>query len=182
MKKLGLILTLVVTLIAGLVPAAAAADFGPSWGTGGIAMLPLTAGTVVAEGVVAEGVEPKDGQVAGSSDPALASGRSVSLGIHTLIGEIVDSKCHLGVMKPGNRKAHRACASLCIRGGVPPVFIVREGGSVTEHLLLVGSDGRALNQEVLDWVAEPVEIHGEVIRLDDRWLLKAEPKSFKRSQ
>ncbi len=140
-------------------------------------MLEVVAGTVVVEGV-----EPKDGQVAGSSDPALASGRSVSLGIHTLIGEIVDSKCHLGVMKPGNRKAHRACASLCIRGGVPPVFIVREGGSVTEHLLLVGSDGRALNQEVLDWVAEPVEIHGEVIRLDDRWLLKAEPKSFKRSQ
>ena len=132
-------------------------------------MLEVVAGTVNAVG------EPTAGEAADSKE-------FVSLGVHTLVGEIVDSKCHLGVMKPGSRKAHRACATLCIRGGVPPVFIVREGQEVTDHLLLVGSDGRALNQEVLDWVAEPISIRGEVVRHGDRWQLKAEPQSFKREQ
>ena len=34
-----------------------------------------------------------------------------SLGTFTLAGEIVDSKCFLGVMNPGNHKPHRACAT-----------------------------------------------------------------------
>ena len=47
------------------------------------------------------------------------------LGPVTLIGEIVDSKCYLGVMNPGNGKVHRDCAARCISGGVPPAFIAR---------------------------------------------------------
>src|SRR5437762_1463955 len=39
----------------------------------------------------------------------------------TLHGEIVDIKCHSGAMKPGDGKTHKACAVLCIRGGIPPV-------------------------------------------------------------
>lgn len=49
-----------------------------------------------------------------------------SLGEFTLQGEIVDSKCYLGVMRPGNTKTHRACAVRCIAGGVPPVLLVRD--------------------------------------------------------
>jgi nitrite reductase/ring-hydroxylating ferredoxin subunit/DMSO/TMAO reductase YedYZ heme-binding membrane subunit len=45
-----------------------------------------------------------------------------SLGVQTLRGEIVDSKCHLGVMKPGEGKTHRGCAIRCISGGVPPLL------------------------------------------------------------
>jgi hypothetical protein len=30
-----------------------------------------------------------------------------------LTGEIVDSKCFLGVMVPGSGKTHKECASLC---------------------------------------------------------------------
>src|SRR5437773_10953915 len=37
-----------------------------------------------------------------------------------LTGEIVDSKCFLGVMVPGSGKTHKECASLCLRGGIPP--------------------------------------------------------------
>ena len=106
--------------------------------------------------------------------------RSVSLGEKTLRGEIVDSKCYLGVMKPGSHKPHRACASLCIRGGIPPIFVVRSDGESAGHLLLVGADGRALGLEVLDFVAEPLEVTGEVMLVDDLWVLGAEPTSFKR--
>ena len=107
--------------------------------------------------------------------------QSRRLGIQTLRGEIVDSKCHYGVMKPGDFKPHRACATLCIRGGIPPVFVVRnEEGRPLRHLLLVGSDGRGLHQEVLPFVADPLEITGEVRRQGDLWILAAEPDDFRR--
>src|SRR5262245_58743619 len=50
----------------------------------------------------------------------------IPLGRQTLIGEIVDSKCFLGVMNPGLLTPHRACAIRCISGGVPPVLLVRQ--------------------------------------------------------
>ena len=58
-------------------------------------------------------------------------GAYLELGETTPKGEIVDSKCYLGVMNPGNLKAHRACAINCIQGGVPPVLLVRDGGGRT---------------------------------------------------
>jgi hypothetical protein len=112
----------------------------------------------------------------------LAAGRggAVSLGEQTLVGEIVDSKCHLGVMVPGQAKTHRMCATLCIRGGIPPILLVQDLEGRMQKLLLVGRDGRALNQELLEMVADTVEITGEVVRHDDLLVLKAEPASYKR--
>lgn len=75
------------------------------------------------------------------------------LGIATYRGEIVDSKCWLGVMNPGEKKVHRACASLCIRGGVPAMLV-----SGTTQILLTGET------DLLPYVAEPVEVTGELTR------------------
>ncbi len=44
----------------------------------------------------------------------------------TLKGEIVDTKCYLGVMKPGMGKVHRGCAVRCLSGGIPPGLRVIE--------------------------------------------------------
>lgn len=41
---------------------------------------------------------------------------------HTFVGEMIDGKCYLGAMKPGDGFAHRACAVLCLKGGLPPMF------------------------------------------------------------
>ena len=103
-----------------------------------------------------------------------------ALGRHTLAGEIVDSKCYFGLMKPGDGKPHRGCASLCIRGGIPPVFVVRDERGPATHLLLVDAEGRAVNQKVLDVVAEPLEITGDVVRVGDLWLLQADPETYRR--
>lgn len=102
----------------------------------------------------------------------------IPLGRVTLSGEIVDSKCYFGVMVPGEGRSHRACAIRCLSGGIPPVFRVRtdDGGELC--LLLVGRDGRALNAEILQRVAEPLRITGEVERLDDLRVLRAEPAEF----
>ncbi len=112
---------------------------------------------------------------------AAALGAGESLGRFTLRGEIVDSKCFLGTMRPGNTKTHRGCAVRCIAGGTPPVLLVRdpETGNAL-YFLLVDADGRAVNDRVLDLVADPVEIQGEVRRLDDLLVLKADPAGYRR--
>lgn len=104
----------------------------------------------------------------------------VDLGNVVLSGEIVDTKCHLGVMNPGDGKAHRDCAVRCISGGAPPGFLVRDEASQTRLLLLVGADGRALGREVLDYVAEPIAISGRLVRQGTTLILKAEPRDFRR--
>ena len=102
------------------------------------------------------------------------------LGRHRLQGEIVDSKCHLGVMKPAAGKPHKACAILCLRGGAPPLFVVRDNGRVVLQLLLVGAAGEALGPEILDRVAEPVEITGELEREGGLLRLRAAAAAIKR--
>jgi nitrite reductase/ring-hydroxylating ferredoxin subunit len=102
------------------------------------------------------------------------------LGRVTLMGEIVDSKCHLGVMNPGELSVHRACATLCIRGGIPVLFVARSSSGEVRQMLLVGSDGRALNQEILEWVADPVRITGALAEVDDWLVLSAEPSDIER--
>ena len=98
----------------------------------------------------------------------------------TLRGEIVDSKCFVGVMKPGRGKVHRACATLCIRGGIPPLLVVAEDGGALAYYLLVGPDGRTLDPIAAGLVAEPIEITGDVIELDDLRVLKATPAHIRR--
>lgn len=102
------------------------------------------------------------------------------LGTFTLVGEIVDSKCYLGVMNPGETKVHRECAVRCISGGIPPMLIARDVTGNKIALQLVSASGEPVNQGVLDFVAEPIEITGQVTRTGEQLLLKAEPKTYKR--
>jgi hypothetical protein len=111
---------------------------------------------------------------------ARPTGGAVDLGLQTLRGEIVDSKCYLGVMKPGRGKPHRACATLCIRGGVPPVLRVETTGGEYRHLLLTDQAGGALNDRVLELIAEPVEITGRVRRDGDLLILETDPRTIRR--
>lgn len=45
------------------------------------------------------------------------------LGSYRIRGRILDSKCHFGVMQPSSGMTHKSCASLCVRGGIPPMFV-----------------------------------------------------------
>ena len=130
-----------------------------------------------AEGRMLE-VKPESLQVIGPGEDAPAQS---DLGTVTLRGEIVDTKCYLGVMNPGNGKVHRDCAARCISGGAPPAFVVTDAGGDPRVLLLTGSNGRRLNREVLDYVAEPLEIHGRLVRSGANLVLKAEPEQFRRN-
>jgi len=55
---------------------------------------------------------------AGTAPPAdLIFPTPQRIGKVSLAGEILDSKCWFGAMRPSEGKVHKACASLCIRGG-----------------------------------------------------------------
>lgn len=101
------------------------------------------------------------------------------LGRFTLQGEIVDSKCYFGVMNPAEGRVHRACAELCLRGGVPAVFVVRDRTGATIHLLLAGRDGTSINEALLPWVASPVELAGEVARQGQWLVMRIDPQTIR---
>ncbi len=116
-----------------------------------------------------------------ASPASLPTGAAtVRLGRQTLVGEIVDSKCYFGVMNPGQLLPHRACAINCISGGIPPVLLVRPKNGPAIYLLLVSALGKPVNQQVLDFVAEPVEITGEVEWQDGLLILRADPQTYRR--
>lgn len=95
----------------------------------------------------------------------------------SLQGEILDSKCWFGVMKPGDGKVHKSCAIRCISGGVPPILRVRENGKGV-YYLLQGTEGQAINKEVLQFVAETVSIQGETYEQNGWNVLKIDPSTI----
>jgi len=106
--------------------------------------------------------------------------QGLSLGQFALVGEIVDSKCFSGVMKPGAGKTHIGCAIRCISGGVPAVFHVHNDAGDGLGLVLIDQEGNTVNDRVLDLVAQGLAIEGEVIRYNNLFALKADPSTYRR--
>lgn len=63
-----------------------------------------------------------------------------SLGQVDLTGELVDSKCYLGVMRPAVGKVHRGCAIRCLSGGVPPALLLRTPDINTSVLVMLNAE------------------------------------------
>jgi hypothetical protein len=84
------------------------------------------------------------------------------LGAVELRGEFVDSKCYLGAMKPGDGKAHKACAELCIAGGIPPVLVTSDGRGGVRYIVLTGP--RLGPATVTGFAGEPVRVRGRLQR------------------
>jgi hypothetical protein len=105
------------------------------------------------------------------------------LGPITLRGEIVDTKCFLGAMKPGDGKAHKACAELCVAGGIPPTLVSIGTDGARQYHLLVGPDGGPANAVVAGRLAEPIEVRGtelqrsglRMLRVDGAGALRPSP-------
>ncbi|MGQ0737891.1 MAG: hypothetical protein ACT4OJ_02420 [Bacteroidota bacterium] len=93
-----------------------------------------------------------------------------NLGEVELTGEILDPKCYFGVMKPGRGKPHRDCAVRCIAGGISPVFYVRNDNGETDYYLIAGPNGEKMNNQLKDYIAEPVTIKARAVQHDD-WIV-----------
>lgn len=94
------------------------------------------------------------------------------LGRWKMSGEICDGKCYTGAMRPGVGLAHKACANLCIIGGIPPVFVTTAPLLGSEFFLLADQNGEPLGPEVQDLVALLVSLEGEVERRDNLMIFK----------
>jgi hypothetical protein len=90
-----------------------------------------------------------------------------ALGRWRLTGEVCDGKCYSGVMRPGAGLAHKACANICLLGGVPPVLVTTAPVAGSEFLLLADPDGRALPDAFRDHVAIMQRMDGMVTRVAD---------------
>ncbi|MEZ5294458.1 MAG: hypothetical protein R2745_25485 [Vicinamibacterales bacterium] len=122
------------------------------------------------------------GSVSGVPAAASWSGSPAAPGdgpVVTLTGEIVDGKCFLGVMNPGEGAVHRDCAGLCLRGGVPPMLLVRDGQGREALVLLVGADGRAVGRDLADLAGLPVTVTGRLSREGDQAVFAAEPSDYR---
>jgi hypothetical protein len=98
----------------------------------------------------------------------------------TLVGEVVDSKCFLGVMVPGQGTTHRGCAALCLRGGIPAALHVRQADGSSALYLIAGP---AVTGEVLAPLAgQIVEMTGSLTRLGGWQVLTTEPGGWRRHE
>ena len=95
-------------------------------------------------------------------------------------GEIVGSKCYLGVMNPGSGITHRACATVCILGGVPPLLEVRRKDGRREGFVLAGPDGEALGDRLQGLIATPVGVTGRLVQRGGTTFLFADPASIRK--
>ena len=104
-----------------------------------------------------------------------------SLGSARLSGMIMDSKCFFGVMRPSRGKTHKECASLCIRGGIPPSFWARGDKGRETVLLMTDENGAALRpEEIIPLVADPVSAEGEIFRVGDLLQFRARAGAYRR--
>ncbi|MEO1191947.1 MAG: hypothetical protein AAFY02_09335 [Pseudomonadota bacterium] len=129
---------------------------------GDLIMLQLAGGTNGLQAAEGEGQAPEP----------------VSLGQWRLAGEICDGKCYAGAMRPGSGLAHKACANLCLIGGVPPVFVSTGAVEGQSFFLLAGPDGGPITEALLDNVATLVQIDGEVERRGDLLVFKIDPATL----
>ncbi|MEM9013806.1 MAG: hypothetical protein AAGB02_01745 [Pseudomonadota bacterium] len=111
---------------------------------------------------------------------SVVSPEPVSLGAATFAGTIMDSKCFFGVMRPGRGKTHKACAALCIRGGIPPSFWVRGENGREYVMLMTDTNGGPMSMDILPLVADPVTAKGEVVRVGDILQFRADASAYKR--
>lgn len=145
---------------------------------------PLAGQLATASGVILSRGDLDMLQVRGGTDGlASAEGEAPEmvtepLGRWRLAGEICDGKCLVGAMRPGRGLAHKACANLCIVGGVPPVFVSTKPIEGSEFLLVAGPDGGEMDARLLDHVGAFIEIEGEIERRGDLLVFRADPATI----
>lgn len=84
----------------------------------------------------------------------------------TLTGEVVDSKCYAGAMNPGEGKAHEACGSFCLYGGIPALFVANDPDGNVRWYLMAAPDGGPVGDEARALVGRSVRLTGTIRRGD----------------
>ncbi len=103
-----------------------------------------------------------------------------SLGKIALEGEIVDSKCFLGVMKPGAGAIHKSCAEVCLLGGIPAMLVAKASDDRKYGYILVQPDGSSASALSGKLAGEAVRVTGELRRQGDLLYLRMAENGLER--
>ncbi|MGP1272942.1 MAG: hypothetical protein ACTS22_06385 [Phycisphaerales bacterium] len=119
-----------------------------------------------------------DGLKPSGSEGRFAGSREVGPTV-AAVGELLDAKCFLGAMKPGRGRSHKSCAVLCIRGGIPALFVgVTDSGE--RIAAVVDPSGRLDRTGWLELVGEPVEVRGTLSAVGSLTVLDLESAEMMR--
>lgn len=110
---------------------------------------------------------PEPDALASITDASPATAPTISEASSTieLTGEIVDIKCYIGAMKPGDGIVHRPCAIRCIDGGIPPVLISRGLDGAVIATIVTAADGSPLTPDQHRLIGLPVHLRGTLTTL-----------------
>jgi hypothetical protein len=122
---------------------------------------------------------PGAGAIEALGDDRVAAPVPSRLGEAVVEGEIMDAKCFLGAMKPGDGVAHRACAILCLTGGIPPMLVSRGAGG-TRYLLMTDEAGGPMPAEWIGLAGLPVRATGALERVGDVEVLRVRAGGVRR--
>jgi hypothetical protein len=114
-------------------------------------------------------------EVLASGSAASPVPAAVSLGRWRLTGEICDGKCYAGSMRPGAGLAHKACASFCVLGGVPPVFVATAPIGGSAFMLIAGDGGAPMAEGLRELIGVRIALDGDVERVGDLVVFHADP-------
>ena len=122
---------------------------------------------------VVSGSLSEDASATAQAEPTMKD-----LGVFDLVGEIVDGKCYLGVMNPGEGKVHRDCAVRCLSGGIPPLFAADDFEGAPATLILADHARKLLPKTSLPLAAKRVRVRGHVFQAGDSLRLETDPASI----
>ena len=107
----------------------------------------------------------------------------------SVVGTVLDAQCFMGIMNPGYGRTHRACATLCIRGGQPVFFSIGLGGSKDKSgpqtcggngYILANASGDKINDEILNHISVPVTIDASLEKIGNLYRLVYKAESLRR--
>ena len=83
-------------------------------------------------------------------------------------------------MRPGNGLSHKACATLCLYGEVPPIFVTLAPVDGHSFLVITGPDNASPYSHLAHLIAIPVELEGEVERIGNVLFFRLDPARMRR--
>jgi hypothetical protein len=126
-------------------------------------------------------IDKNDNPLVNVSTAPQSASQIKDMGAVELTGEVIDPKCYFGVMKPGHGKPHLDCAIRCIAGGMSPVFYVRNEKGEAGYYLILDQNGKKMNDDLKDYVAEPVSLKAKAVQYDDWVVLYVNKNDIKRT-
>jgi hypothetical protein len=83
-------------------------------------------------------------------------------------------------MKPGEGITHKQCATLCIRGGIPPMFVTQRSDGTRSYILLASPTNGPLDPDAYPFIGDDVELSGELSDWGDLELLRVDAADIRR--